>query len=420
MLPKSDDRFDHELAGWFSLRRGAWYGTAAQLLASMGKRPDGDDGLWPQSSRELYAHLESHKGKLQSLGLDVSFHHGVPRMVSLRSCQNETLPLTPLADGFEVEQPASDFPPDVLSPVDAPQERPADLCDAVLPAIVAYKGDTPAARSGLAGEFGKGKYADGDKFEGRVFEETGEALFAIAEMRMQIQEQGLDLESAVDLVVGSARKITRSCGIAVGFLPQQESMGHPPQTGVAASTKGLHFHANLFRSTLTAGEAVLLPDARKHPVLGAWCEREGIGSVILVPIFHNREVAGAMEFLFRERRCFSSGDVMDLGLIAGVISGSFAGVSNTGVKQAERPESPHETKAAEDVEVQPELRNQKDNPRGALPSPFKDMIDDEMLLDKSFTPEPIVPCSRLPKSPGAPLRLWRTFKRAWVRPSRTL
>ena len=353
---------------------------------------------------------------LHSLGVDVSFHDGVPRMVSLRSCQNEPLPSTPLADGFEVE-PASEFPPDVLSPVDAPQERPADSCAAVVPAIVAYKGDTPAARSGLAGKLSKGKYADGDKFEGRVFEDTGEALFAIAEMRMQIQDQGLDLESAVDLVVGSARKITRSCGIAVGFLPQEESMGHPPETGVAASTKGLHFHANLFRSALTAGEAVMLPDARKHPVLGAWCEREGIGSVILVPIFHNREVAGAMEFLFRDRRFFSSGDVMDLGLIAGVISGCFAGVSNTGVKQAERSESPHEPKAAEDVEAQPEhLRNQKDNSSGALPSPFKDTIDDEMLLEKSSTPEPIVPGSRLPKSPGAPVRLWLTFKRAWTRP----
>ena len=70
-----------------------------------------------------------------------------------------------------------------------------------------------------------------------------------------------------------------------------------------------------------------------------------------------------------------------LWLIAGVISGCFAGVSNTGVKQAERSESPHEPKAAEDVEAQPEhLRNQKDNSSGALPSPFKDTIDDEMLL----------------------------------------
>ncbi len=418
MLPKSDDRFDQELAGWFSLRRGAWYGTAAQLLASIGKRSDSDDALWPQSPRALYAHLESHKRILQSLGVDVSVLHGVPRMVSLRSCQNE-LPSSPVPDEFEVE-PASASATDVSSPVDARQERPADLRDPGLPANVAYQGDIPAARSGMAGEFGKGKYADGDKFEGRIFEDTGEALFAIAEMRRQVEEHRLDLESAVDLVVGSARKFTRSCGIAVGFLPQAESMGHPPQTGIAASTKGLHFHANLFRSTLMAGEAVMLPDATKHPVLGAWCKREGIGSMILVPIFRNREVAGAMEFLFLEKRFFSSGDVMDLGLIAGVISGSLPGVSNTGIKQAEGPGSRHEPEAAEDVEAQSGHSRQKANPSGAVPSPFKDTMDDAMFLKKSSTPEPISPGSRLPKSPGAPLRFWRTFKRAWVGPSHPL
>ena len=417
MFPKSDDRFDQELAGWFSVRRGAWYGTAAQLLASIAKRSDGDGALCPQSARELYAHLESHKGMLQSLGVNVSLFHGLPRMISLRSCPSQPILSAPLSDGFEVE-PTSAFPTDVLPPVDTPQERPADLRDAVPPANLAQKGDFPAARSGLAGEFGKGKYADGDRLEERIFEDTGEALFAIAEMQRQIQEHGLDLEAAVDLVVGSARKITRACGIAVGFLPQEESMRHPPQTGVAASKKGMHFHPNLFRSTLSAGEAVMLPEATKHPVLGAWCKRKGIGSMILVPIFRNREVAGAMEFLFPEKRFFSSGDVMDLGLIAGVISGSLAGVSNAGIKQAEGPESPHRTKAPEDVEAQPErLRNQKDNPSEALPSTLKGALADEMLLKKSSTPKPIVPRSRLPKSPGAPVRLWLTFKRAWTRPT---
>ena len=420
MLPKSDDRFDQELARWFALRRGAWYGTAAQLLASIEKRADADDVFWPQSSRALYAHLESHKQMLQSFGVDVLLHHGVPRMVSLKPIQNEPLPPTPPPDNFEIAR-ALDASTNVHATVDTAPERPADSGDAVLPAAAVHKGDIPAAMSGHAGGAVKGKYADGDKFEGRVFEDTGEALFAIAEMRRQIQEQGLDLESAVDLVVSSARRVTRSCGIAVGFLPREDSVAHTPQTGVAPSTKGLHFHANLFRSTLAAGEAVMLPDARKHPVLGAWCEREGIGSMILVPIFRNREVAGAMEFLFLEKRSFSSGDVMDLGLIAGVINGCLAGVSNIGVKQTEGPELPHETKAAEDVEARPgQSRNQKDNPSGALLRSFRDTIDDEIPLKKSSTPEPIVPGSRLLKSPTAPVRLWRTFKRAWTRPSPTV
>ena len=47
---------------------------------------------------------------------------------------------------------------------------------------------------------------------------------------------------------------------------------------------------------------------------------EGVGSLIIVPIFHHREVVGAMEFFYKEMRFFSTGQVMDLELIAGVVS----------------------------------------------------------------------------------------------------
>jgi hypothetical protein len=35
---------------------------------------------------------------------------------------------------------------------------------------------------------------------------------------MQIREKGLDLKSAIDLVVRGTQEITRSCGVAVGLL----------------------------------------------------------------------------------------------------------------------------------------------------------------------------------------------------------
>ena len=89
MLAESDYRFDRELADWFSRRGGAWSGTAGELLASLRTSADAGDSFGPQSSAGLYAHLQSHKQILQSLGVDVFLRHGVPRMVSLRSCQDE-------------------------------------------------------------------------------------------------------------------------------------------------------------------------------------------------------------------------------------------------------------------------------------------------------------------------------------------
>jgi signal transduction protein with GAF and PtsI domain len=202
-------------------------------------------------------------------------------------------------------------------------------------------------------------------------------------MRRSIRERSLDLESTVDLVIARARQITRSSGIAVGFLPQE--IGCQFRTGMTTSRKELDFHANLFQSSLVAGQAVQLPDAQKHPLLGATCRREDIGSLIMVPIFRNREVAGAMEFLYQQKHSFSAGEVMDLGLIAGVISDSLGGAGHTGVEQAEGLEWPPKTKTVKDIEVQPgPSLKEKVGPGDALPSPVKNTTDAETPSIESY------------------------------------
>jgi hypothetical protein len=409
MLPQSHDRFDLELAGWFSLRGGAWSGTGAELLASVRTRSDVDSSLWPQSPRELYAHLEIHRELLRSLGLDVLLHQGVPRMVSLRSCQKEQPPIQPPPDTFDLDR-TSDAPINLSSLLDGQKTIPADSGNVGPAAGEAFDADIPIAKSDLAERFVNGNYANGDNSEGRVFEHTGEALFAILEMRRRIREQALDLESAVDLVIARAQQITRCCGIAVGFLPQE--IGCQFRAGKATSRKELDFHANLFQSRLVVGEAVQLPDAQKHPLLGATFRREGIGSLIMVPIFRNREVAGAMEFLFQQKHSFSAGEVMDLGLIAGVISDSLGGATHIGVNQAEGREWPPETKTAKNVELQPgPSLKEKAGPGDALPSPVKDTIDAETPL----IPESMVVGAPVSELPTVPDQLWLAFKRAWTR-----
>ena len=89
MLPETDDRFDQELVGWFALHLGAWSGTAAELLAAVKTRVDDGNDLWPQSPRALYAYMESHRQIFRSLGVAILMPYGYPRMISLRSCQDE-------------------------------------------------------------------------------------------------------------------------------------------------------------------------------------------------------------------------------------------------------------------------------------------------------------------------------------------
>ena len=418
MLPQSNDRLDQELATWFSQRAGPWSGTAAELLISV-RSGSNVGSLWPESPRGLYEHLKAHRQMLLSLGVDVLLPHGVPRMVSLRSCPNEfTLSKPPLA-ASEID-PVSDSPSNLLLPVDGQKAAPAaDSGDAGSAACETFHEEIPMAESDLAGRYVSTKYAAGSTLEGRVFADTAEALVAIGEMRQQIREQGLDLKSAVDVVISAALGITRSYRIAVGFLPQK-TMGQPPRTGGGASMKGLHFDANLFQPRLMAGEAVQLQDPQKDPILGSKFRREGVGSLIIVPIFRDQEVAGAMEFLFHEKLNFSAGDVMDLGLVAGVISESLGNVALGGVKQVEERESRSETRAIDNIELQPgQSSNEKEDPGDHRPNTVRGTIHSETGLPESASPESMVLKSLAStRLAAAPTLFWRGLKRAWIGHSR--
>jgi hypothetical protein len=377
MLPESDCRFDRELAEWFSRRGGAWSGTASALLASLGTSASAGGSLSPQSPVELYSHLQSHRQILQSLGVDVVLHNGVPRMVSLRSSRDEPQRKAS-SNTSDYDRNSSSVP----SSVTASKSCSPDSANAVLGGSKFADRDVPPAKADSPAKFAASEPAERDVPRDGFFLNTGEALFAIVEMRRQVRERGLNLEETVDLVISRAQDITRCYGIAVGFLPQE--IGCQFRAG-KASRKELDFHANLFQSRLVAGEAVQLPDAQKHPLLGATCRREGIGSLIMVPIFRNREVAGAMEFLFQEKRSFSAGEVMDLGLIAGVISDSLGGAGHTGVTQAEGGEWPPETKTVTNVEMQPgPSLKEKAGPGDALPSPVKNTTDAETPLIEAY------------------------------------
>lgn len=414
MLPLSDCRFDRELVDWFSRRGGAWSGTASELLASLGTSTDADSSLSPQSPVGLYTHLQSHRQILQSLGVDVLLHNGVPRMVSLRQCQDEPQrkPPSSTLDIAGKSDPTSNLSP----PITGRKGDFAVSINAALAGSEAFNRDSSKAKPDSADKFAAGRPADEKRLEENFSLNTGEALFAIVEMRRQVREQGLDLEATVDLIIGRAQAITRCYGIAVGFLPQE--IGYQFRPGQAASRNALAFDANFFESRLVAGEAVQITDAQKHPSLGAKYRREGVGSLIIVPIFRNREVAGAIEFFFREKRFFSPGDVMDLGLIAGVVSESLGCSKHMSAKCAS--DSATEEELIVNLDPLGSLLNDEANPPSAAPAPAVEMNDPEILVPESATPESVVPGLFANKLTTAPAQIWRNFKRAWSRDPRKL
>jgi hypothetical protein len=414
LVPASGHRFDQELMAWFAPRGGPWSGTASELLAAVKTTAGVGNDSWPQSPLALYPYIESHREILRSFGVDAVLHHGYPRMVSLRSCLDER-PAGESSSGIARINRSSD--PTNLAAFTHDQKWASVDYDQVSPTRdETFSQDMPPAKSDVISEdLVNGIYAEGNDFEGSIFESTGEALFARVEMGVRIREQGLDLKSAIDLVVGRTQEITRSCGVAVGLL-QQDSVVYAAGAGVAATIGGLHFQANLFQSCRRTGRTLQLRDAQKHPSMGAMCRREGIGSLIIVPIFCQREVTGAIELLFRERRSsFSTGDVMDLELIAGVISQSFSAIQKTELKQVVGRECLAETNAAENIESQVrDSVTEKTDLVHVMASPFPHTTDAQRTLWTSATPESMVLSLLASKLAAAPTLLWLAFKRAWM------
>ena len=406
-MPESDSRFDVELAEWFSCRGGAWSGTASELLVSL--KTSGDNGtLNSLTSVELYAYLQSHRQRLSSLGVDVFLRNGVPRIVSLRSPQDEPKKTSPSSAS---DRDSKSDPATGPSSTTTVSNSFSDAAITESFGSESFRRDS-VVKSSSSEKSSAGTPGDEDCPKDGFFSNTGEALFAIVEMRRQIREQGLDLEATVNLVVGRAREITKCYGVAVGFLPQE--IGTRPPAGWAASRNELAFDANLFQSRLTAGEAVQIADAQKHPVLGATYRRAGVGSLIMVPIFRNREVAGAIECFFQEKRSFSPGDVMDLGLIAGVISESLGGSKNVGVKLASvrSPEPKPTPTPTPSLEAARGSRKKEELTFGQTSLGAVDRIDSKMPIAESPDPSSTVADTPAKKLPAPPGQLWHNFKRA--------
>ena len=349
----------------------------------------------------------------------IVLRQGVPRMVSFRSFQNQE-PFSKIpshaADLAYVPDPLSTS--SSLTP--SQKENDASRRDDGRTALKAFDESVPKDESEVARSYLNRKPAARCEFGGGVFENTGEALVAIGEMRQRIREENLGLESAVDVVINRAKEITRSCGITVGFLPQQKG-NQPAWTVGSSSFEGLRFDMSSFQSNLGAGEVVALRDAQEHPLLGAECQRAGIASLIIVPIFRDREVAGAMQFLFRERLDFSSGDLMDLGLVAGVISESFSSSQQQiGVAESEGRGNLSDKKSVNGIGPPLSVSSKKQSGRDEnLACLVREANDAKTMSSEPSSPESAVLHSLVSSRLGAaPTLLWRVLKKAWTGHSR--
>jgi hypothetical protein len=298
-------------------------------------------------------------------------------MVSLRSCPEEEQAKKTPPDKPGIER---SFDPSGNPGPPVTQETAPGDSGKVSPAASETLRVLPVSGSDRAERLANSQHRYGHSSERHVFEDTAQVLFDIVEMQGRIREQGLDLKSTIELVADRLQEITQCNGVAVALL-HLDNLAYVVRKGIAVSMAG--FQTKLVRSCLTTGKVLPFPEAQKNGLVGAACYQEGIKSLIVVPIFHNRKVRGAMELLFEEMRSFPNGDVMTLELMADVVSEAVEGADRAEPKRAEELEGLGKPKPSESP--QPEDSLDKEASRiGPMPSP--EGIGPEMSLRKPATP----------------------------------
>ncbi len=305
-------RFNQKLASWFASRAVAWSGTASELMAAL--KPDGADEAGPASPSACYIYFESHREELRSLGIDVSLRPVRPRMITLSPWRTEERVSLVAAHPSRLS-----FSPDLaLTPPFENHQKTVQHVSSP-PATDRAWQQSSTTKSDLDEIRVDRKYSNAVSSHGHVFQNTGEALVAFGEMRVIIREQALDFRSAMQLVVERTKEMTQSRGVAIGVL-NLEKLIYVAQTGIADPIAGLHFQTEVIQSPIEAGEPLQVRDAQNHFLLGPDCRQRGIGSLVVMPMMHYAKCIGILELLFSETRSFSLEDMMDIELIAGVVS----------------------------------------------------------------------------------------------------
>jgi putative methionine-R-sulfoxide reductase with GAF domain len=144
---------------------------------------------------------------------------------------------------------------------------------------------------------------------------------AIIELVHLIMAGELDLSGAMHIIADRARDVSNATGIAIGLLKRDELV-YWAGSGSASAYTGRHVVATLSVSGNSEArrEILRVEDAQTEAGIGsAICRQFGANSVLILPIYHDRALAGVLEIFFSEAHAFDNREVYTYQLMARVI-----------------------------------------------------------------------------------------------------
>ena len=157
-----------------------------------------------------------------------------------------------------------------------------------------------------------------------VVQESGmdtESLSAIVKLQGSIATGDFDLDGAMEMIAVRAQKVANAAGVAIGLM-NGDQLDYRAGSGSAAPCVGQHVPATLCASgdNTGNGEILRVENAQTDKrIESAICRQFGAQSLLILPIHHDRNVAGVLEVLFKEAHTFSPREVRAYRLMAGLV-----------------------------------------------------------------------------------------------------
>jgi len=138
-------------------------------------------------------------------------------------------------------------------------------------------------------------------------------LAALLEIQRLIATDEFDPDRAMQMIAECARGVANAGGVAIGLLePNKNELVYRAGSGSAASDVGRRVPAVMSVSTVeeVRREILRVENAGSDPRIEAEiCRQFGAMSLIMLPIYHDRRLAGVLQVRFNEAHSFSDREI---------------------------------------------------------------------------------------------------------------
>lgn len=148
-----------------------------------------------------------------------------------------------------------------------------------------------------------------------------ESRSAIMELLRLMRAGELEFGKGMDFIADRTRDVANATGVAIGLLRRDELV-YVAGSGSAATYRGRHVMATLSASEGSTARREILRVENAQTEAGiraAICRQFGANSLLILPIYHDRELAGVLEIFFTEAHAFGDHEVYTYRFMANMI-----------------------------------------------------------------------------------------------------